>query len=768
MDVTDIYGIEYRAETESAVSSINALGLKIIGLGAFADDSIARVGKISGAVADASGKIDALGRSLDTIGKANPGVGSVARSLGSVFSNASNADAALADVASHLKGITGQNQALNPIATAAQRLARGSTDAAGNMANLNQQLGMVGNHVADVEGARGAMVGLQRSAFGAFKNAQNLGTAVGAVGAKAQGLNAAAGGFAAIGNGARQGVANAKQLNQSLQESRKSLGGLSSGARRFGTAIDSWGARLISFHVMADAIRDVGKALREGQDAAKEGAVKNLDQRDQYRELANLQGKAEPDNALMANAYKFRIATGLDDRQANEALRRFEGGIPFAIQKGNITGDATSGVAGDLIREAARTGIRAGIDGGTSATLAAKLAQSSKITSADDGLAQFQAIIDTLNRGDGDMKPLVTAMIGGAGGMVGDGAAFGSMSDYAAALSSATPLSGNSPRVAATRLRQAFQGIQNLRAAGDGQQNKNLGLEPGQFVENIERLGPLLDGVKDQDAALKVAGIGQETQRRALIGLYNQRQILRKETDTVREAVDPNRGRAGTIKRARDLNDKAFAGRVMQRRVEKARADASKFVQFEPQEETEILRQRAETDLRNRGQIDTPGANADDAMADNFIPRVLYNGLRLGAGLPINRDGLPLGIGGKSTRQMRIDHRAEELAKEAARKAGLDPAKTVEGAGTVLADSVPEERIQAMARAARARGVNPPAGEGEEHTTLLLQQLIRETERTNQILQQQGKPPLPPPLPQANRNANAMRQFRGLGKIQEF
>lgn len=736
MDVFDVYGIEYKADTSAAMAGIDALGMKLVGLGNIVDSSLASVAKVSKSVDNLAG------RNLDTLGA----------SFGRFAGKADDANAALAGVQAGLRGIDSHGSVVGKVASQVDRLATNSKKAESNVAGVGKQLNQLGNAVGNVEGVVGAVRGVQRAGFGAFKNVQSLGGELGKLQAKAG--NAGAAGVAQIGTAAGSARGQVQALSQQLTAARKPMAGLSGGARRFGQQIDSWGARLLTFHSIASAVRDIGKALREGTEVASAGARDNLSTRDNLRELANLQGKASPDNATVAGFYKFREATGMGDREANDALRRFEGGLPTAVAKGNITGNSTEGVAGELFRETGRTASRVGLSGGSAALLTAKIAQTADanpITNADEGLNEFGTIVDLLNRGDGDLTPLVDSLVKTAGGQVGDGLQFKSLPELAAALR-VTSLNA-SPRVAGTRIEQAVAALSAFTKKSAGQTLREAGIVEGDDLPTkVDKIAPLIEGATDQQAALARLGFDNQAQRRAIVQLVANRKLLRDETEAARKGSDP--------KTIREANDKAFADLSMQNRVEEARNDASKFVAFTAQEETEVLRKRAESDLRNQGQIDNPGVNADDAMADNPIARALYQASRVATGQGVSRDGLPIGLGGKTTRQMRIDARAEQLARDAVRRTGADPNRVVESAGFVDGNEVPEDRIPALGRAARQGGVNPLAREDATRTDKLLEQLVRETERTNQLLNA-GPKGAPPPLPQRDRNFEAAKAWRG-------
>lgn len=739
----ELYQITYRVDSDAAKRDIQTLANGLIAFGAIADNTRDRLSEALKPSAALAKNVGVLSGALDDLQKRRGAVADFQSTFGLFAAGAAQAREGLAGLSAELSGLNRNRRVLGSIGSEAGFLAQGSGNAASNVAALAAELGKLGGRKDDLAGVRVEVVGVQRSAYGASKNVEELNHQIGRLNVAVPSVGkvgAALGHLGKSAGGATREVAGLQGsltvldstevtfdgLNKSVRGLRRSLAGAKSGARKFGPTIGAWAARIATIQGVAQAVRALGEAIHDANRASDQGGRKNLHLRDSYRELANLQGKAEPDDTIVGAAMRFRVATGLDDREANEALRRFEGGIPFARDKGNIVGKSTEGVAGEFLTEATRTGVRAGVGGGTSAQLAAKLAQTQKIPSADVGLAAFSAIIDTLNRGDGDIKPLVSSLIAGSGGMVGQGAAFASLGDFAAAESIAS--TNATPRVASTRVRQAFTGMGKLDAGT--QKRLGIALHPGDFVGNIEALAPVLDGAKDRDAALKDAGIANQAERRAIIQFYENRKLLRQETDRVRKASGADRGK--TVAEARGLNDRFYAGDTAQKRVAEAQVDASKFEQFSRDEPTAILRDKAEAELRRKREIDTPDSNTTDAMLDFPVTRFLGYGVNLGAGMGTPRDALPLFMGGKSAKQLRIDAEARKNAEKQARSVGIDPEKfRLDHYGSTA--TTPEEYLPDLARETRARGGSPYGGTGQ--TDALMRQLIREQQRTNQLIE---------------------------------
>ncbi|MFO0951532.1 MAG: hypothetical protein U0835_10340 [Isosphaeraceae bacterium] len=612
-----------------------------------------------------------------------------------------------AELRAEVAGLQGGDRTIGRLTNAAQGLFDASGRASANVAGLAGNLSRLGQSANDANVAREAVVGLQRSAYGASKNLEDAGKNLQALASKSSALG---------------------PLNDQLRGVRAGVGSGVSRVKRFGAALDGLATRIAVFQSLKSAIEGVAEAIQSARQTASKGGKKNLQLRDRYRELANLQGRPEPDNAVVGGALRFRLATGLSDDQANDALRRFEGSLPAALKRGNITGSSTSGLAGDFFREAARTGVRVDLSGGSAGLLAAKLAQDRKIGSVDEGLSRFGAVVDTLNRGDGDLTPLIQSLVRGSGGLVGEGTPFRSLEEFAAAQSVASL--NASPTVSSTRVRQAVTALNRFGDEDTAATFKKLGITSADdFSTRIEKLSPLLEKAPNKDLALTEAGFGNQAERRALLQFYGNRSLLRSETDAVRKGVDP----AAT----RKLNDQFFASGDAQNRVAQAEVDAAEFAQFQGSEASEVLRKRAEANLRRRLDLDTKSSNITEAFVDNPVTRTLgalRNPLQV---YQSGGDTLPLFLGGKSYRDMSIDAEANRISKEQAAKVGIDPIKFRPDLFGPGGGGSPEERADVLSRETRRSGGSPFGG--SEGTDALLRQLIRETQSTNQLLEQGNK-----------------------------
>jgi hypothetical protein len=746
----ETFDIVYKTETSEARPGIEYLKGATIALGEFAFSSAEQIRKMGSAATTTSKNLTTLGQAIDGLSAKRAGLIDLVLPFEFLDTALKAVRQGLAGTASDLRDFADRGKDVGRVSYAMTGLADGALKAAGNVGGLSKALGGLAAEAPKIATAKTEMVGFQRSAYGAMKNVEETGTAVANVATQAAGLKGAGATFAALGTGA-------KGFRGEVDKTTPSVGSL-------GTSMLGLHARIAMFNALKDAVQDLGRAFTDARKTSDEWAKGNLSRRDDYRELANLQGKSEPDDEVVGGALRFRIATGLDDQAANDALRRFEGELPAAKDAGNITGNATSGVAGDFLRETARTGVRVGLSGGTSGLLAAKLAMTEPIPDAKTGAGKFSTIVDLLNRGSGDLTPLVNSLINTAGGNVGKGMAFKNLPELAAALEVSS--ANASPAMAGTRIRQAVTGLDRLRAGDDkpqltDEQKKGmtaaqiekkqgtgvkLGLKQDDFAGNIERLGSYLDTQKDPQAALISLGLKNQTERRSLLQLTQNRARLRTETDAANKGVDP--------KLNAEANDKFFAGDTAQMRVAKAKNDAAEFVRARENEKLQVARKAAESRLKSSKQLDTPASNWDETMGDNPVTRAGAVAAMKAAGKTVPLELYPLAMGGKPTRQLSVDKEAMRSLTDEGKRVGIDTDRFMRNQPD---DAGFEDRFNGLATEVQKRGGNPYGGGGpggQVSTDVLLQALIREVQRGNQIaeqgMKQAANPGFLPVIPRAS------------------
>lgn len=904
----EVYELEYRVDSASAVTAIANLEKAVTGLATQAGPSKQALGALSQGIADAAvakfaaalntaaGNAGKLGSAIDELAKrrdvfVNLGLGVEVLNDCLILTRQS-----LAGTTADIQKLGKTDKGLDALKSNLWGINNAAVAGEGNAVKLGEAIHGLSSTGPALQNLRADVQGVQRSAYGAKMNVKELGEAIGKIGGGAPALNAVAGATAKVQSGAVAAAAGMKQAAAAadavgkkaadinacytaFDKLKRAGAGVSGALKRadgraqgFGRSMMGLTASLAILQGIKAAVEGAGGAFKDARQAVDEHAAKNISVRDKYREVANLQGKAEPDNEVVAAGYRLRIAAGLTDDEAVKAMQKFEGGLPAGRDKGHIAGNASSGVAGDLLRESLRTATRTKMAPETAADVATMIAQFGKVPTADVGLSQLGAMIDLWNKGRGDLTPLANSAAKNMGNLVGPNAPFRSPAEFVAAQSvaslNATAASSGTRIQQAARELYGFDKTQGptlkayglspddtfdanlkklaplvtgddqkpliealgkaagpalvgehapirsapeyaafVKNAGEGGPDSvkaaveglfdaarkkprkggenpllKAGIDPNATLEtNLSKLKPLYEqaiaGGSSPETALADLGIGSETGRTAIAGLLGSadlagdlakaragdlqspfknpearlvaagfrnsqgrgsiaqllanRPLLDKNMADARAGADPSKVRA--------LNEAFMAGDDANGRVGKAENDASKFVQGLQREKLAVAREGAEARLRNAGAIDDPAKGFDDFMADWAPTRMLGGVMNFMAGKATPADALPLMLGGKPARELRIDAEARRLARVNARGVAVPG---------LAADATQDERFNAQAGAVQAAGGNPfaaPKGGDPDapapKTDLLLQQILQETRIGNQQRekQQQGR-----------------------------
>ena len=476
---------------------------------------------------------------------------------------------------------------------------------------------------------REAIVGAQRAAYGLKMNLQEGNAALQTLVVSGSQLAPMAGQMGGL------GVATGTAATESK--------GLAAGVAGFV-------AKMAGFSVAVTAAHAFGDGMREAREHAEKSAETVLKLRDGLRELANLQGKGSVDNATLARTIQLRRASGMTDGEAKSFQEQFEGSLPLATDKGNITDKTAEAVA----RETARSATRVGLDAKTAGDLAGSIGAFGPITSARQGVGQIQQIIDQLNDGRGNLSPLVKELMKGGFSTVGKGNAFRSLSERAAGLRVTTGIVGNAGQ-ASTALGAAIRGLTGF-TKGQGKILTAYGVESGQDLPTmLEKIAPLIENAEkrgqNSSATLAAAGFGNKTDRDAIIGLVKNRAVLRSAVDSVREdeGSDAKAIKAGA--RAEGLNKQFYAeDKGAQNRVAEANLTGAEMMRGFDQEDLTIARKNARADLVREKRLGTVGSNFDIKMRNLFQLSSLT---------------------GADAEQDRVDARVRQNAEREARRLGV-------------------------------------------------------------------------------------------------
>ena len=178
----------------------------------------------------------------------------------------------------------------------------------------------------------------------------------------------------------------------------------------------------------------------------------------------------------------------------------------------------------------------------------------------------------------------------------------------------------------------------------------HLGLVQGDFSGNVQPPGNLSGSPERPRRGVDRRGSQESDRASGVAPIRRCTQAPRDETNAANQGVNP----ADAVK----ANDAFMAGPTAQARVAAARNDAAEFVRGREQETLQIARKAAEARLKSALKLDTPDSNFEEAMGDNPATRAMLAATRRATGQRITADILPVGMGGKPTRQLRIDDEA--------------------------------------------------------------------------------------------------------------
>ena len=437
---------------------------------------------------------------------------------------------------------------------------------------------------------REAIVSAQRAAYGLKMNLEEGNLALNALVVSGSQLGGVAGNLGGV------GAASGSAANETK--------GLTSGMGGFI-------AKMAGFSVAVTAAHAFGDGMREAREQAEKSAETVLKLRDGLRELANLQGKGAVDDATLAQTIQIRRSSGMTDAEAKQFQEQFRGSLPLATDKGNVTQTTAAAIA----TETARSAVRVGLDARTAGDLAGSIGSFGKIGSAQQGVGQIQQIIDQLNDGRGNLTPLVKELMKGGFSTVGDGNAFRSISERAAALRVTTGIVGNTGQ-ASTALGAAIRGLTGFSKA-QGETLRAYGIKSGQDLPTmLEKIAPLIENAErrgeNASATLASFGFGNKTDRDAIIGLVKNRAVMRTAVDSVREADGSNAKAIRAGARAEALNREFFTtDKGAQNRIAEANLTGAEVTRGLENEDLAIARKNARADLVRERKLGTTTSNVD-------------------------------------------------------------------------------------------------------------------------------------------------------------
>jgi len=311
------------------------------------------------------------------------------------------------------------------------------------------------------------------------------------------------------------------------------------------------GATVVAIAAATTALGYFNEQIDRVREKALEGAASIDRMRQSLRPDAALKGEPQANNRILKENLALRMASGLNQQEASDFERQYEGSIPIGLEKFELTKGQegiSEKVAGELKAAAALRARRVGGDAYTHGELAGLLGQFGPVKSAEQGLGQLEAIRIGLTKGRGDDTPLTRQLLKASGAMVREGGSVGTLPEMAA-LIGVTSLSAG-PEEAGTRaeqLNRAFRSGLTRHTKGRGIKVPQAEYLKKQGIGEKDTLETMLDKVvpdlkkaedkgRDLDVYLGERGFRSFEERRAIIETYRNYDAFKLRMREMREA----------------------------------------------------------------------------------------------------------------------------------------------------------------------------------------------------------------------------------------
>jgi hypothetical protein len=458
--------------------------------------------------------------------------------------------------------------------------------------------------------------------------------------------------FSGFAGGAARSAAGAetkvRSLGDALDElppkanaAKESLKGIGAGAKAIEPSIVGLVTAFAALRGVEDVFEAIGKGINDARLNMQKLAEDALKTRDAMRELANLQGHAGPDNAVVGNALLLGMASGLKGDEAEKFLSQFEGSIPAGRQAGNVMGtvgenglteEAQKKFEKELAMTGAAFGARIGLDPATAGDLTGVVAQYTKLNSAEDLAGQLGAMSYGLNEGRGRISPLANSELGAAGNLVGSKhmADLAELSAFVGVASTVARSAGSS----GTKVNQMDALLNTGANKKDYDYLKNIGVvDQKTDLEKLRvlRADLLKNGGDDWNGYLLSKGFNEKTERAATVAMASNFEVLDQRVTRARQET---KNGGAVIKANKTFLETEITG--ANRQGEAALA-ASAFVQGTQAEHATVARKFALARLQARGIGDNADRVAFGEAIDTPLTNATDNALDLLCRKPVNR-----------------------------------------------------------------------------------------------------------------------------------
>ncbi len=286
----------------------------------------------------------------------------------------------------------------------------------------------------------------------------------------------------------RQRIDGAKAV---LIEETRAFKGLKESSEGAASGMESLVGKYVGIGAIVGGVRAIGAAWGDVAEQQRKAAEAFQQAVKDARVAGGVSGKTPTQAA--ASIHRISAESGLNFNEANELKRQYEGTVPAALQKGNITQEVSDAILG----ETAKTGARLGGDQGTRGEMAGIVGQFGKVGSTGEGLAKLEASRKQLVDGRGDDGPLTKSLLSAAPTLIESGMV-GSIEE-ASALIGTTSLKGG-PLMADTTAKSLVKGLRGTTTEQAQKLESVFGIKRGSTEDLESRLGkvvPKLRQVKD-------------------------------------------------------------------------------------------------------------------------------------------------------------------------------------------------------------------------------------------------------------------------------
>ena len=328
--------------------------------------------------------------------------------------------------------------------------------------------------------------------------------------------------------GAMGGItAAASNAGAQIQHTTGHVGSLTSGLLSLSSAMQV-------FSMAMQVIGEFGSKMNAAREAVNQMTEDTMKLRDTLREVASLQGKDGPNNAVASDVLQLGMDSGMMPKDAVEFMEQFLGSSPAGKQKGNITEEVSKQVA----VFGAQFGVQKDVTPKTAGDFSGVISQYQKVPDVETAAKVFGQINYGLNEGRGNMEPLVRTLLNTAGSVVDEnGGPLESLADLAVMEGVASTHAN--PYATGTQLRQAVRALRKTEGAEGEWLAKQGANKPGmRHIDRLKAVKPELmrevASGKGLDQAIKEHITANDAEARSLMQQIGDIDLMDKRTEVMK------------------------------------------------------------------------------------------------------------------------------------------------------------------------------------------------------------------------------------------